>query len=69
MKTFVAEAHFSCSVQEFDLEIMDRKGCEDQVTDHLLHLKAYSNQMEKVNIQESFLDEHMIMIKESLLIS
>ncbi|XP_070034281.1 uncharacterized protein [Nicotiana tomentosiformis] len=47
-------------LQEFDLEIKDRRGSENQVTDHLSRLK--NPPTETTNIKEEFPDEHVYTI-------
>ncbi|XP_075079993.1 uncharacterized protein LOC107759256 [Nicotiana tabacum] len=47
---------------EFDVEIKDPKGTENQVVDHLSHLKTGAHVEEGVEIQESFPDENILSI-------
>ncbi|WMV18481.1 hypothetical protein MTR67_011866, partial [Solanum verrucosum] len=47
-------------LQEFDLEIKDRKGADNQVADHLSHLK--NPPTESSDIKEEFLDEYIYAI-------
>lgn len=44
-------------LQEFDIEIKDRKGTENQVADHLSHLENKEVQESWREIEERFLDE------------
>ena len=44
-------------LQEFDLEIKDRKGTENQIADHLSRLEDFSHVNESERIREEFLDE------------
>ena len=46
--------------QEFDLEIKDKKGCENSVVDNLSRRKV----VDSSPIQESFLDEKILAIQK-----
>ncbi|KAK8595276.1 hypothetical protein V6N13_123156 [Hibiscus sabdariffa] len=48
-------------LQEFDLEVKDRKGTEDQVADHLSRLDNPHNQGRDVEISDSFHDEKILL--------
>ena len=48
-------------LQEFDLEIHDRKGCENVVADHLSHLEAPP--ISKRPINDHFPDEHILAVE------
>ncbi|XP_070010494.1 uncharacterized protein [Nicotiana sylvestris] len=47
-------------LQEFDLEIRDRKGTENQVDDHLSRLEGAENSVEVEDILETFPDEKLL---------
>ncbi|XP_070020829.1 uncharacterized protein [Nicotiana sylvestris] len=49
-------------LQEFDMEIRDRKGIENQVADHLSRLENRGHVTERESIKEIFPDEHLLAI-------
>ncbi|CAN6576919.1 unnamed protein product [Malus baccata var. baccata] len=50
-------------LQEFDLEILDEKGRENVVADHLLRLvNASTDEADSLPLQESFLDEQLLTV-------
>ncbi|KAI3748909.1 hypothetical protein L6452_12328 [Arctium lappa] len=53
-------------LQEFDLEIVDRKGTENQVADHLSRLEKLVESREGGSITETFPDEKILMVQEQL---
>lgn len=52
-------------VQEFDIEIRDKKGTENQVVDHLSRLEQLRD-LEDMDINEVFLDEQLFQIEKVL---
>jgi len=50
-------------LQEFDLEIKDKKGAENHVADHLSRLRTKDIQTE--TIRETFLDEQLYVLHSS----
>ncbi|KAM6550362.1 hypothetical protein CsatB_000170 [Cannabis sativa] len=55
-------------LQEFDLEIRDRKGTENKVADHLSRLETnnHSSHLEgKFQIQDSFPDEQLLLVEQT----
>ena len=50
-------------LQEFDLEIRDKKGSENQIADHLSRLKGSElSEQQVIEIGEDFLDEQVFNI-------
>ena len=56
-------------LQEFDFEVMDRKGTENQVVDHLSRLEdeAMRELGDKVDIDDTFPDEHVLSASQDLI--
>ena len=52
-------------LQEFDLEIKDRKGSDNQVADHLSRLENGGQLVDHIPINDSFPDEHLLAISNS----
>lgn len=51
-------------LQEFDLEIKDKKGVKDIVVDHLSRLKSLEVTKKETIIKEEFSDEHLMTISK-----
>ncbi|XP_062080935.1 uncharacterized protein LOC133785737 [Humulus lupulus] len=51
-------------LQEFDLEIWDRKGIENQVADHLSRLEAGTERQDEGPIKETFPDEQLLVVNQ-----
>ncbi|CAN6581107.1 unnamed protein product [Malus baccata var. baccata] len=50
-------------LQEFDLEILDKKGCENVVADHLSRLvNASTDEADSLPLEESFPDEQLLAV-------
>ncbi|XP_073064055.1 uncharacterized protein [Primulina eburnea] len=52
-------------LQEFDFEVNDRKGCENQVADHFSRLELEEKKEEGI-IKEAFQDEHLFEVNSIL---
>ena len=50
-------------LQEFDLEIRDKKGSENSITDHLSRLPPPSREKDEPPIDDSFPDEHLHLLE------
>ncbi|XP_020992634.1 uncharacterized protein LOC110278738 [Arachis duranensis] len=53
-------------LQEFNIEIKDRSGVENKVADHLSRIPHKEDEAQQLEVNESFRDEQLMMIKESL---
>lgn len=51
-------------LQEFDIEVRDRKGNENQVADHLSRITQEANQAPH-SVNESFPDKHLLQIQQA----
>ena len=49
-------------LQEFDLEIKDKKGCDNVIADHLSRVEKLTVQEEEREIAENFLDEQLFQL-------
>ena len=47
-------------LQEFDFEVKDRKGCENQVADHLSRLESEHTVQTNLDIDDAFPDEEIL---------
>ena len=54
-------------LQEFDAEIVDRKGTENNVVDHLSRLENMEHDRKQLHVNASFLDEAVLKVIESAL--
>ena len=53
-------------LQEFDIEIRDRKGTENQVADHLSRIEPVEGtSLPSLEISETFPDEHLFAIQKA----
>ena len=53
-------------LQEFDLEIRDKKGLENAVADHLSRLESGVSDGVEVPIKEEFPDEQLMAVREAV---
>ena len=52
--------------QEFDLEIKDKKGCDNVIADHLLRVEKTTVKEEEMEVAENFLDEQLFQLSFQL---
>ena len=58
--------HWALLLQEFDIEIKDKKGTENVVRDHLSRLEADKGIEDPAKIEESFPDEQLFVTEANL---
>ncbi|XP_059284719.1 uncharacterized protein LOC132038014 [Lycium ferocissimum] len=51
-----------CCIEEFDFEVRDRKGLENQVADHLSMFEKAGRPMGKLEINNALLDERLLVV-------
>ena len=51
--------HWVLLLQEYDMEIRDKRGIENVVADHLSCLKGIKEEQGNISIIETFLDEQL----------
>ena len=49
-------------LQEFDLQIKDKKGSDNVIADHLSRLENTAEKENEIEIAENFLDEQLFML-------
>ena len=49
-------------LQEFDLEIKDKKGCDNVIADHLSRVVTTTVIKEEIEVAENFLDEQLFQL-------
>ena len=54
-------------LQEFDLEIRDKKGSENIVADHLSRLERYEDDSKHPSIDDSFPDEFILALQHFII--
>ena len=53
-------------LQEFDIEIKDKKGSDNVIADHLSKIESIVEGKRRLEIDESFPDEHLFQVKTQL---
>ena len=49
-------------LQEFDLEIKDKKGCDNVIADHLSRVEQNETENEETELKENFIDEQLFKV-------
>ena len=49
-------------LEEFDLEIKDKKGCDNVIADHLSRVEQNETEKEEVELTENFPDEQLFKV-------
>ena len=53
-------------LQEFDLEIKDKKGCDNVIVDHLSRVEKTTVKKEEMEVAENFPDEQLFQLSFQL---
>ena len=53
-------------LQEFDLEIKEKKGCDNVIADHLSRVEKTTVKEEEMEVAENFLDEQLFQLSFQL---
>ena len=53
-------------LQEFDMEIKDKKGCDNVIADHLSRVERNKTEEEKAGLTENFPDEQLFQLSIQL---
>ena len=53
-------------LQQFDLEIKDKKGIENVIADHLSRLEKTTEEEKEIEIEENFPDEQLFLLSAQI---